>query len=563
MAIVAAMVGTLVSSVMSPIVARAAASTDTWTQVTSGSSPTARSGFAMAYDGVNQQALLFGGSTQSCSLFCTTTYLNDTWTWDGWTWTRLSPSVSPPARANAMMTWDAATTSVILFGGTTANGDVGDTWSWNGSTWTQLFPASSPSARDTGYLAYSAVLSQVVLFGGSGNTDTWTWNGSTWTLQAHGSNDPTSSGGAMAYDAATQNVVYQMASNAYPTYGWGAVCCNQPPTQGAWGYQGYVGQPNPTGSAMAYDENSQANIMFGGGSPGLFGSTINNATWSYNGFQWTQLSPTTSPSARYGAGMVTDPATGSIVLFGGTDANGNVLNDTWTYGDAYWGVDSVAPFEGNLSAVESCGANGLCGTPKFWGRYLDFVNYPSDSLTGQEVADAHTDGIKILLIDDNWSTATGMQNGTNAANAIINYAKNQFVNKSGTIGIPKNKVIVADIEASSAVDAGWIEGWFTAFHQDGTYRPGFYGTTATNSSFSNAFCAAVQAVPAVGGSLIWTVQPQAPHGTMAQAPTFAPQAPPCTAQMEAWQYRTSPLQNPDNPNVDEDEIDTALYPTLF
>jgi hypothetical protein len=288
----------------------------------------------MSYDGAGHDVVLFGGSTQSCgTLTCSTTYLNDTWAFLGNTWVQWSPDNIPSPRANAMMAYDSATNSVVLFGGTTANGDVNDTWSWDGATWTQLSPATSPSARDTGYMAYSAVMGQVVLFGGSGNTDTWTWNGTTWTLQAHGGNDPTSSGGAMAYDPATQNVVYQMASNSYPTYNWTPVCCNQPPTQAAWSDQGYAGQPNPTGSAMAYDPSTQKNIMFGGDTAGLFGTTVNNATWSYNGFTWTQLSPATSPSARYGHGFVSDPDLGGAVLFGGTDASGNILADTWTWND--------------------------------------------------------------------------------------------------------------------------------------------------------------------------------------------------------------------------------------
>jgi hypothetical protein len=42
------------------------------------------------------------------------------------------------------MAYDAATQTVVLFGGS-GNGGVQftDTWNWNGTTWTQQFPASA------------------------------------------------------------------------------------------------------------------------------------------------------------------------------------------------------------------------------------------------------------------------------------------------------------------------------------------------------------------------------------------------------------------------------------
>jgi len=45
---------------------------------------------------------------------------------------------------------------------------------------------------------------------------------------------------------------------------------------------------------------------------------------------WTRQAPATSPSARYGASMAYDAATGTITLFGGDTAK--LLADTWTWG---------------------------------------------------------------------------------------------------------------------------------------------------------------------------------------------------------------------------------------
>ena len=51
----------------------------------------------------------------------------------GPTWTRQAPASSPPARADAAIAYDAATGTVVLFGGVgLAGGSVpsGDTWTW-------------------------------------------------------------------------------------------------------------------------------------------------------------------------------------------------------------------------------------------------------------------------------------------------------------------------------------------------------------------------------------------------------------------------------------------------
>lgn len=87
--------------------------------------------------------------------------------------------------------------------------------------------------------------------------------------------------------------------------------------------------------AMAYDEINQRVIMFGG--TGASVSAVLNDTWSWDGFQWTQLFPATSPSARLGHAMVFSPALGQIVMFGGNaDPFPTIVNDTWTWNGADW-----------------------------------------------------------------------------------------------------------------------------------------------------------------------------------------------------------------------------------
>src|SRR5262245_56599672 len=80
------------------------------------------------------------------------------------TWTNLAPATSPPARFAAAMTYDAATGTVVMFGGSPNDSltaqSYGDTWTWDGTSWTSATPpspANSPAPRAGARLVYDAV----------------------------------------------------------------------------------------------------------------------------------------------------------------------------------------------------------------------------------------------------------------------------------------------------------------------------------------------------------------------------------------------------------------------
>lgn len=52
--------------------------------------------------------------------------------------------------------------------------------------------------------------------------------------------------------------------------------------------------------------------------------------------QWEQLSPLAAPSARYQHAMVFDAKRGEVVLFGGRNNDGVLLNDTWVWNGTTW-----------------------------------------------------------------------------------------------------------------------------------------------------------------------------------------------------------------------------------
>jgi hypothetical protein len=254
----------------------------TWTKQAPPTRPPGLAGAAMAYDAATGTVVLFGGYTEF-----PIRYHGVTWTWDGSTWTKQAPAASPPPLAYASMAYDAATGTVVLFGGYTPSGAfLGDTWTWDGSTWTKQSPAASPPAREAASMAYDAATGTAVLFGGWADGpyfgDTWTWDGTTWTKQAPAASPPARYDASMAYDAAT-------------------------------------------GTAVLFGGFST------GPSSGYFGDT-----WTWDGSTWTKQAPPTHPHAREGASMAYDAATGTVVLLGGVDTipgiGPNTLADTWTWG---------------------------------------------------------------------------------------------------------------------------------------------------------------------------------------------------------------------------------------
>jgi hypothetical protein len=299
-----------------------------WTKLAPRIHPSAGFEAPITYDAATGTVVLFGG-TASGNLF------NGTWTWNGTTWAKLHPAASPPARVFAAMAYDAATGTVVLFGG--ANGDssgdaLGGTWTWNGTTWAKLQPATRPPALEGASMAYDAATGTVVLFGGDGpagaNGSTWTWDGITWTRQAPAASPPARFFASMAYDAATGTVVLfggldGSLATLGDTWTWdGSTWTRQAPA---------ASPPARSDASMAYDAATGTVVLFGGSTSSGCSCTVLGDTWTWNGTTWIQQAPAASPSAREGASMAYDAATGTAVLFGG-QTGGNPHKGTWAWG---------------------------------------------------------------------------------------------------------------------------------------------------------------------------------------------------------------------------------------
>ena len=158
--------------------------TNTWTRMSPVISPPPHHFAAMAYHPKADRVILFGGYNIMDSIV-----LNDTWVYDynKNTWTRMNPATAPSPRLYHAMAWDSSSNRIILFGGVSRPFApvLDDTWAFDleQNTWTKLTPRVSPSAR--AWHVMVGISAGVVLFGGSPQHDLYT-NDDTWIYDAAG-----------------------------------------------------------------------------------------------------------------------------------------------------------------------------------------------------------------------------------------------------------------------------------------------------------------------------------------------------------------------------------------
>jgi len=343
-----------------------------WTQLTPTNSPSPRFWASIAFDAARNQIVLFGGSPAQNAVNLD----NDTWTWDGTNWTQQLLTLPPPPRYGAPMAYDPDAQKVVLFGGNDAshsgsgNGFT-DTWEWDGSKWS-LFLSANPNAnpppgRYGAVMDYDAASKSLVLFGGSstdhGNSylnDTWTWDPSNGWQQL----SPKSSPSVLAFMGGAYDV---RTSRLYFSYGDNGSVID---TDETWSWDGsswtQITFPNvPPGReyfAFGYDPAHDEYVLFGGLFEGGQRAFYLNDTWIWKAGSWTQAQPTNSPSARWLSQLAYDPGSGKLVLFGGC------AGDTWTWDGSNWTQETPATPPPSLWA-EALASDPAAGNVVMFGGY--------------------------------------------------------------------------------------------------------------------------------------------------------------------------------------------------
>ena len=231
-------------------------------------------------------------------------------------WTQLAPTGGPPAaRILHSAAFNTLNNRMIVFGGLDggsgcyASQCLNDVWvltNADGSagtpTWIQLSPTGpSPSPRGDQAVAYDAANNRLIIFAGNPN---------------------------IGFCFGTVNDTWVLA-NADGTGGtpyWTQLSPSGGPPA--------IGQ----GSTAAYDPTTNSMTVFGGNTTAC--GAYSNATWvltNANGLggtpTWTQMSPATSPSARFYHTSVYNVANHRMIVFAGNDGSVD-LNDVWVLANA-------------------------------------------------------------------------------------------------------------------------------------------------------------------------------------------------------------------------------------
>lgn len=235
--------------------------------------PAPRTEHAMARADLASGALLFGGRLANGALS------GESWLWRPTGWTQILAPLAPSPRANHALAVDEMTIDeVYLFGGRTASGLSNELWRFQNNAWTLISTAHTPSAREDHVLIWNAGQGGLLLSGGRDESgvlaDEWLFDGVDWSLSA-------------AVDVAPR-----------------------------------------AGHAMAFESLWRRRHMSFGGVGGAPSADVAERTVQS---VWLPHATSSGPSARTGATMQVSSqlSVAQFLLFGGRDANGVALGDSW------------------------------------------------------------------------------------------------------------------------------------------------------------------------------------------------------------------------------------------
>ena len=338
-----------------------------WRALETQGTPGARYESELVFDSASGRYLLYGGMSADQD----NVYRGDTWELDGETWSLIEDGTrGPPPRYAHAMAYDGARGQVVLYGGWSNQqliggddwmGPLWDTWVWDGMAWELRHPeGEAPPALFGADMAYDPELGEVVMYGGCERAievrhdldkvcveysdDLWTWNGERWHRLARQGPAPPSRTYHRIVHAGDRLLVFggfhfQVGFSGYEwtfrddLWEWdGQRWTERVP-------EGPDGPPGRSNHAMVYDARRRVAVVAGGMCDV---AVMCDGDWLWDGRRWLRVSGA-APDARRLHGLAHDEDRGATVLFGGLNADVQVLGDTWERRSPSW--RELAPAE--------------------------------------------------------------------------------------------------------------------------------------------------------------------------------------------------------------------------
>ena len=240
----------------------------------------------------------------------------------------------PGVRAHHSLVYDEEAKAIILTGGSTPldGGNsfkfYNDVWRFNGNHWVLIGQAGDERSGIS--LAYDTKRKRIHSFGG------FTSDNRSRSEFRILENNEWKDLPAPGFTAAESGLAYDENRDKFIVFGGSGEELNGE----TWEWDGkewkrFEGSgPEPRQAfAMVYDVKRKKTIIFGGLGKNRPASIFND-TWEFDGMQWTKVADN-GPSGRASCGFAYDSDKGQMIVFGGMTKDGFV-NDTWSWDGEEW-----------------------------------------------------------------------------------------------------------------------------------------------------------------------------------------------------------------------------------
>jgi hypothetical protein len=243
-------------------------------------------------------------------------------------------TVWPGARSDFALTYDSGRHALLLHGGflSPTLATSSETFGWDGTSWT-LLASNGPALGYVG-MAYSVSENRTILVGGlpqnadAGNrsSTTWAFGPAGWSMAA---TDVGSFYTEVGYNPTTSSVTAVLGFD-------GSISQNAQTWRNVWSTTPPLPDAKRVSGRLAFDAVKDGMFFFGG-TNNASGPTDKSFFQASGQPSWSPVLGTLlTPSARFAHGMSNDSARNQIVVFGGQDAAGRDLGDTWIWTGTTW-----------------------------------------------------------------------------------------------------------------------------------------------------------------------------------------------------------------------------------